>query len=288
MIVIHNTSKLLLEIKFFRQYKVIHTRLGSKALHTLVQPSCEIHMDITDTGQWAWPAVLHLFFLFPHPETPSIAQCSHNLILKAIGNRTLADSTPSDCSGLYKSQASSPLWSRKLTCKHRVTSLLEIAHFSWHSSLWQATLFFHICFPVILRQTRNCTKLGWKLQSKYVNRRTGHCNSYVLPYTPPRLLGMRDGQRRHHCQRKTKVWKETISRKQLLQALIYTKGHQQFISPPYISPLDNQRVNARQTSRKLASQHAKCFEKSREANMLLFTIFCDPNLLIMFYYFLIL
>lgn len=79
-----------------------------------------------------------------------------------------------------------------------------------------------------------------------------------------------------------------ISRKQLFQALIYTKGHQQFISPPYIPPLDNQRVKARQTSRKLASQLTKYFKKSREANMLVFTIFCDPNPLIMFYYFLIL
>lgn len=52
-IVIHNTSKLLLEIKSFTQYKVIHIRLNSKVLHTLVQPPCEIHIDITDIAQWA-------------------------------------------------------------------------------------------------------------------------------------------------------------------------------------------------------------------------------------------
>lgn len=52
-IVIQNTSKLLLKIKSFTQYEVIHIRLSSKALHTLVQPSCGIHIDITGTVQWA-------------------------------------------------------------------------------------------------------------------------------------------------------------------------------------------------------------------------------------------
>lgn len=42
---------------------------------------------------------------------------------------------------------------------------------------------------------------------------------------------MRAGQRRHHCQSKIKGWKETLSRKQLFQSLIYRKGHQQFIPP---------------------------------------------------------
>lgn len=76
-IVIQNTSKLLLKIKSFTQYKVIHIKLSSKALHTLVQPSCGIHIDITDTVQWAWFTVLPLFFLAPHPGTPSTAQFLH-------------------------------------------------------------------------------------------------------------------------------------------------------------------------------------------------------------------
>lgn len=74
-------------------------------------------------------------------------------------------------------------------------------------------------------------------------------------------------------------------KKKLFQALEYIRGHLFFY---YTSPLDGQRVKATQTSRKLASQHTKSFKKSRKANMFLFTIFCDPNLIIMFYYFLIL
>lgn len=126
-IVTHNTFKLLLGIKSFTQYKVINIRLSSKALNTLVQLSCDIHINITDTVQWAWLAVLRLFFLFSHPGTPSIAQGSHYVVFKAIGNRTPADSISSDCSELYKSQASSPLWSKKLTCKHRVMAV----HHCW-------------------------------------------------------------------------------------------------------------------------------------------------------------
>lgn len=173
-----------------------------------------------------------LSFLSPwNTQHCSVLTQSH---IQNNGNRTPADSTSSDCSEPYKIQASSPLWSKKLMCKHShgCASLLAIARFSWHSSLWQATLFFHIYFPVFLRQTRNCTKLGWKLQSEHANRSTGNCNLSVLPYTLPRLLGMRAGQRKHHCQSKIKVWKETISKKQLFQALIYTKGHQQFIPTP--------------------------------------------------------
>lgn len=122
---IHNTSKVLLEIKFSTQCQVIHVRLSSKDLHM----SCSTFLW-NPHGHYRYSAIgltCSFTFIFPHPRMPSIAQCSHNLIIKAIGNRTPADSISSDCSGLYKSQASLPLWSKKLTHKHQVMAV----HHCW-------------------------------------------------------------------------------------------------------------------------------------------------------------
>lgn len=40
---VQSTTKLLLEIRSFTKHNVIYERLSTTALHTLIQPSFEIH-----------------------------------------------------------------------------------------------------------------------------------------------------------------------------------------------------------------------------------------------------
>lgn len=77
-VVVQNTSKLLLEIKSFTKHKVIYVRLSTKALHTLIQPSFEIHIYVTDS---AMGQTCDFTFVLtcpsPSARTLTTAQCLH-------------------------------------------------------------------------------------------------------------------------------------------------------------------------------------------------------------------